>query len=367
MSQDPQARRPTPLALQLAGEIAEHGPISVEAYMQRCLTDPQHGYYTNRAAIGAGADFTTAPEISQIFGELIGLWLAVVWQQMGAPGRVSLIELGPGRGTLISDALRAARLVPDFLAAVELHLVEINPELRELQARALAASGIEATWHADWPEPNGLPTLVLGNEFLDTIPARQWRREEAGDWREVMVGCDAAGSLKFTERQSGPPPVQPADAAAGPGDKILALADFGALADALAVRVAQSPLAGLFIDYGHPETAYGDTLQAVRDHAYEHVLASPGEADLSVSVDFGAVGRALAGRGIATDGPQPQAVFLEALGLAERAARLMAESPERAHEIEVGAKRLTAPGGMGTRFLCLGVRSPELAPLPGFG
>ncbi len=369
MTQDRDTRRQTPLAIQLAQEIAAGGPIGIDAYMQRCLSDPQHGYYTTRSGIGRDGDFTTAPEISQVFGELIGLWAAVVWQQMGRPARVNLVELGPGRGELTADALRAARIMPGFLTAVDLHLCEINPMFREQQAAKLEATdaGVSATWHESWPQLGPDPTIVIANEFLDTIPGAQWRRDPEGQWCEVRVGVNDDQLLEFVSTRAQPSfhddQAVPSQSGA---DDILTWADMSKVAAHLKVMADAAPLAALFVDYGHTVTAWGDTLQAVRGHQPEHPLAAPGEADLSLAVDFAAFTRAVEAQALVVDGPIVQADFLGQLGIAERASKLMATNPARANDIESAIFRLMASPGMGTRFHAVAVRSPGLAALPGF-
>jgi SAM-dependent MidA family methyltransferase len=365
MTADPDERRDTLLARRLVAEIKATGPISVNRYMERCLGDPEHGYYRSRSGIGRDGDFTTAPEISQVFGELIGLWSAVVWQQMGAPERVNLVELGPGRGVLMADALRAASIMPGFLAAIDLHLVEINPAFREMQSQRLAKGTRAPTWHNKWPELAAHPTIVIANEFLDTVPASQWQRGADGDWLELCVGAGAEGNLQFVRRAVAPPPVARALPQADE-DTTFTHSDFSDLAGHLAAQSNRAPLAALLLDYGHTKTAWGDTLQAVRNHAFEHPLTSPGEADLSVAVDFEEFARATKGDQLSIDGPLTQAEFLGRLGISERASRLMAANPGRAHDIESGVFRIMSETGMGTRFQAIAVRSPQLAALPGF-
>jgi SAM-dependent MidA family methyltransferase len=341
---DPDARRDTPLARKLTERIRRHGPITVADYMHACLFDAEHGYYVSQPAIGGAGDFVTAPEISQVFGELIGLWCAVAWQSMGAPGRVRLVELGPGRGTLMRDALRAARLLPPFFAAIDVDLVETNRHLRGVQRATLADMGATIGWHDDLATVPAAPTIVIGNEFLDTFPVSQTM-----DHGPRRVGVDPGGRLVF-------------EPAAGP---IRERQDHAHLTHALAARAASSALAGLFLDYGHVETSAGDTLQAVRAHAAEHPLCSPGEADLTVQVDFAAFAAAARGHGFAVDGPVPQGAFLGRLGIVERASRLMGANPAKAGEIEFAVARLINPQGMGSRFKAIGIRSPALPPLPG--
>ena len=366
-SYDPEARRDTPLALKLRERIARDGPITVAAYMEACLTDPEHGYYVHRSAIGASGDFITAPEISQIFGELIGLWAAFVWQQMGRPARFRLMELGPGRGTLMRDALRALRIVPGIADAAEVVLVEINGPLQTMQAKALAGTPWRISWSHGIPEPAAMPFIVIANELLDTLPVHQSIMQPDMSWGLRHVGLDAKDRLCFVTRPS---------AATSPwrdakrGD---ILEDCYQEYGSLCCRFAQSqPFAGLFLDYGHVKSDLGDTLQALRAHAYEHPLTSPGEADLTAHVNFEAFAEAAAagwaslGHDLVIDGPVTQAEFLGSLGIMERASRLMAANPAKAGAIEMDVARLMSPTGMGSRFKAIGLRSPQLPPLPGF-
>ena len=361
MSYDAALRRDTPLALELRARIAAAGPMSVHDYMGACLNDPAHGYYRTRRAIGGGGDFITAPEISQVFGELIGLWAAVTWQQMGSPSAVQLVELGPGRGTMMADALRATRRVPGFVDAARIQLVEPSPVLAAVQREALAGCGREVAWVDDLADVESGPTILLANEVLDVLPVRQVLRADDG-WRERCVGLDADGGLAFAagDAVSGDVIPQGLAASAAPG-AICEVRDLGSVAAQLRRLAEGGPLAALVIDYGHAENALGDTLQAVRGHAYEHPLASPGEADLTAQVDFGAAALAMRAAGLVVEHLTTQAEFLGALGIAERASRLMSANPRRTQEIETGVLRLMAPQGMGTRFKVLGVRSAGAA------
>jgi SAM-dependent MidA family methyltransferase len=345
MTYDPEARRDTPLALKLKERIRRQGPISVGDYMQACLQDPEHGYYVKQAVIGRDGDFITAPEISQVFGELIGLWSAVVWQQMGSPARANLIELGPGRGTLMRDALRAAGTVPGFVDAIDVHLFESNDYLVQLQRKTLASVKSARHWHASLQTIPVGPGLIIANEFLDTAAVRQsiygTERRVALDANDRLVFEPDSGIIE--ERQ-----------------------DHTALTSELASRATAAPLAALFIDYGHLATAAGETLQALRGHAPEHPLCSPGEADLTVHVDFAAFAEAIPPEVLSIDGPITQGEFLGRLGIAERASRLMNANPAKAADIELGVARLIAPQGMGSRFKVIGVRSIDIPALPGF-
>ena len=366
MSADPAAATPTPLAQKLASLIARAGPWRVNDYMQACLLDPEFGYYRQRAALGRKGDFITAPEISQVFGELIGLWCAVVWQQMGSPRAVRLIELGPGRGTLMRDMLRAVRAVPGFHAALTVCLVETNATLAAEQQAALADADVPVTWtNALNTEAGDDPAIVIGNEFLDTLPVAQWVLVR-GEWRARCVGVQPDGRLCFVEGEPAHGLRLPPEIAQTARDGDVFETRTPLLEGWAAQLAALGPmLAALFIDYGHVTPVFGETLQAVKEHRYADPLIAPGETDLTAQVDFAAVAEAMRNHGLACDGPNPQAEFLGVLGISARASRLMHANPERAGEIETAVARLMAPGGMGTRFKAIGVRSPQLAPLPG--
>lgn len=372
---DPDARRDTPLALKLKERIRREGPITVAQYMRACLQDPEHGYYRTRTAIGRAGDFITAPEISQVFGELIGLWAAIVWQQMGSPSRVNLVELGPGRGTLIKDALRAARIVPGFHGALSVHLVESNEPLRVMQRAALADFSGSVTWHDDIFASLGHgraiaagATIIIANEFLDADPISQWVFQ-GGQWHERGVDLDEAGKLRFTTFAASDDftPTMGPDYVPQAGDineRCAILAEMGVMISSS----LQHPFAALFIDYGHTRSAPGDTLQAVEAHKSVSPLFAPGESDLTAHVDFEMFENLCTegNPGAAVDGPVTQAEFLGSLGIMERASRLMSANPAKAHEIELGIARLMAVPGMGSRFKVMGVRSKDLPPLPGF-
>lgn len=381
---DPDERRDTPLALELKELIRQRGPVSVEAYMEACLQDAEHGYYRKQVALGAEGDFITAPEISQVFGEIIGLWSAVVWQSIADERPRHLIELGPGRGTLMRDALRAISVVPGLLSSLDVTLVESNSALRQAQLDLLELCGVPLRWHPAWPTlvksysdaQLGLirrspvadgPAIIIGNEFLDVLPIQQ-RVRRNGAWHHRRVGLDARGELAFVVSDPSPVgPPEPLDARSRDGDVYCFSHRLRELLGGLILtRARHGPVAALLIDYGHSEPALGDTLQAVRKHRYESVFASPGEADLTAQVDFSAAGRLASHLGLMVDGPVTQAEFLGRLGIIERASRLMSANPAKAASIEAGVARLIAVPGMGDRFKVLGVRSPEVATLPGF-
>jgi NADH dehydrogenase [ubiquinone] 1 alpha subcomplex assembly factor 7 len=359
----------TPLEAEIRRIIAVDGPMSVAAFMRLCLGHPEHGYYTTRDPFGRGGDFITAPEISQMFGELIGLWAAAAWQAMGAPARVALMELGPGRGTLMADALRAARVVPAFVAALNVHLVETSPVLRRLQQERLAGLGVPVAWHGDIADVPDGPLIVIANEFFDALPVHQAVKAADG-WHERMVGVDA-GALAFALH---PDPI-PGFAAIVPGR--LAGAPTGAVYEwrsgdvvaEIAHRVAGHGGAALTLDYGHRESALGETLQAVGRHAFADPLASPGEVDLTAQVDFAALARTAEGAGARVHGPVAQGEFLRRLGIEARAAALRATAtPAQAVDIDDALARLAGTGGdaMGELFKAIAFADPRLDALPGF-
>jgi len=362
---------PPGLAAKIARRIRRGGPLSIAAFMAMALHDPDSGYYARRDPLGSAGDFVTAPEISQIFGELIGVCLADFWQRIGRPDPVILAELGPGRGTLMADLLRAAQAVPGFRRALRLHLVEASPVLREVQRRRLAeaephfAEGIDAL-------PEG-PLLLVANEFLDALPIRQLVRGRHG-WAERLVALDAAESLAIVESPESPAlalliPAALRDAPPGTVVEICpaAAALAAALGDRLARRPDTAPGMALFIDYGYFPHRSGATLAAVRRHAAASLLEAPGEADLSAHVDFAAFAEAAGAAGAAVHGPVSQGAFLRALGAEARLAALSrgATAAQRAR-LESGLARLLDPAQMGNLFKVMALTSPELPPPAGF-
>lgn len=339
----------------IAAEIGQTGPISVARYMTLALLDPRAGYYTTRDPFGAAGDFVTAPEISQMFGELIGLWAADLWQRLGAPPRIVLAELGPGRGTLMADALRAARALPGFHAALIPWLVEASPRLARIQAERLDGSG--AQWAGDLAGlPGDVPLIVVANEFFDALPIRQFVRRGRA-WHERLVGLDERGALAFA---LAPEPghlddLLPAKILDGAPDGAVAeICPAGrAIAGDLGRRLAAQGGGALIIDYGPPAPGTGDSFQAVRRHGFHDVLADPGQADLTAHVDFAALAAAARAAGAAAWGPIGQGDLLQRLGIAARAAALTRANPGRQAEFDSAATRLTAPDQMGTLFQAL--------------
>jgi len=356
------------LARKIARRIRAEGPLSVAAYMAMALHDPDEGYYARRDPIGAQGDFITAPEISQVFGELIGLWCAVVWGHLGRPDPVILAELGPGRGVLIGDLLRAAATAPEFRRALRLHLVETSAPLRAAQERRLGQ--LEPIWVPRFEDlPDG-PMLLVANEFLDALPIRQFVRRDL-HWSEQMVTLDDEDRFVFVD---GPPspiarlliPQGFRDSAQQ--DTVVEVCPAAlALAAALGARFSRQAGAALFIDYGYFPSAPGPTLCALHRHRAVSVLSSPGTADLSAHVDFAAFAEAARAGGAETHGPVPQARLLAALGAAQRAAALRARAtPSQQRALDSGIERLLDPGGMGTQFKAVALVSPWLPPPPGF-
>ena len=350
----------TPLEGIIRARIARLGPISVADYMALCLLHPEHGYYTTRNPLGQTGDFITAPEISQMFGELLGLWLAQTWRDQGAPEAFVLAELGPGRGTLMADALRAASRVRGFTKAARLCLVEVNPALQAQQAGLLGRYGPE--WFADVTAlPDG-PLFLVANEFFDALPVRQYIRDASG-WHERLIGLQD-DTLAF-----GLGPVLPDGAVGGlpaqeAGEAFREASPAGAsLASALAGRIAKAGGVALILDYGG-DGSDGDTFQALKAHRKVSPLATPGEADLTAHVDFASLRHAATGVGARMTATTPQGAFLERLGITQRAQALAVGRTGAALDALIAAhRRLTHPAEMGTLFKVAAV-FPEGQPEP---
>jgi NADH dehydrogenase [ubiquinone] 1 alpha subcomplex assembly factor 7 len=351
------------LADRLARRIRTGGPITVAEYMASALSDPRHGYYRTASPIGTEGDFTTAPEISQMFGELIAAWLVECWMQMGRPLPVRLIELGPGRGTLMSDILRVAARLADWGASAEIHLVEINPALRRCQALALAA--YRTVWHDSLATVPGGPALLIANEFFDALPIRQLVFH-AGAWRERRIGWSEDLGFHFVV-DALPTPLAallPAAVKTAQAGEILEIspASVGLMTE-IAERCRDDRGAALIVDYGRAETGCGESLQAVRRHRSADILVDPGTADLSALVDFARLAQAAREAGAAAFGPATQGDFLRALGIEARARRLEASaSSDQRRDIEHAVERLTGKAAMGNLFKVLAVAAPEIVP-----
>lgn len=355
----------------LLERIGREGPVSVAAFMAEALFDPRDGFYATKNPIGAGEDFITAPVISQMFGELIGLWCVQAWMDLGQPRPFRLAELGPGTGAMMADALRAARAAPGFIDAVDVTLVEASAALKMVQGRTLTPAGVMTGW-ADRIEsvPAG-PAVILGNEFLDCLPVRQ-AVKSGGAWRERMVGLDPEDPARLAFGTG--PVLSPEDAALiapalrdaadgslaeiRPGDR--------QVVDALAARFTRHTGRALFIDYGPAEPETGDTLQALKAHEKVDVLSEPGTADLTARVDFASLAAAAREAGLDVHGPVTQAQFLSQMGIEVRAAALLRANPDRKQEIARQLWRLTDGEQMGSLFKVIALSSPGLPAPPGF-
>jgi SAM-dependent MidA family methyltransferase len=359
----------SPLEAEIRRLIGVAGPMPIAEYIRLCLTHPEYGYYMTHDPLGSGGDFITAPEISQMFGELVGLWVASVWRQMGSPENVRLVELGPGRGTLMLDALRAAKVVPGFRDAVVLHLVEISPALQRAQEQRLGDLEIPILWHDALEQVPSGPVIVIANEFIDALPVHQAVKEADG-WHERVVEIDGEGSFAFGVAR------EPLAHFASTVPRKLRDAQHGAIYEWRYDKIAfergrrvRTAAAALILDYGHMQSSMGDTLQAVAGHAFTNPLVAPGEVDLTAHVDFEAFASGAESLGARIHGPMSQRDFLLRLGIDKRAAALKASAPrEKAVEIDVALSRLIAGGkrGMGELFKALAVADPKLGALPGF-
>ena len=359
----------SPLHSEIRQLIKASGPMPVWRYMELCLTHPQFGYYVARDPLGREGDFTTAPEVSQMFGELLGLWAASVWKAIDSPSVLRLIELGPGRGTMMADALRALRVLPPLYQSLNVHLVEINPVLRDKQKSML--SGVRnIAWHDSIDDVPDGPAVILANEYFDVLPIHQMVRRETG-WHERTVEVDPEGRLVFG---SAAEPTQRFEVLLPP---LIRAAPVGAVFEwrpdteimKIASRVRDQDGAALIIDYGHLLSDAGDTFQAIARHSFTDPLKHPGQADVTAHVDFQALERAAEGIGARVHGPVTQGDFLRRLGIETRALTLMAKaSHEVSEDISGALKRLIGGGrgGMGSLFKVLAVSEPQLTSLAGF-
>jgi NADH dehydrogenase [ubiquinone] 1 alpha subcomplex assembly factor 7 len=358
----------SPLQPEIKKLIKTSGPMPVWRYMELCLTHPQHGYYVSRDPLGREGDFTTSPEVSQMFGELLGLWAASVWKGLGSPSLLRLIELGPGRGTMMADALRALRVLPPLYQALSIHLVEINPVLREKQKAALSgARSIE--WHDNIDEVPEGPAVILANEYFDVLPIHQVVKRETG-WHERTVEIDGNGKLGFGFAAEPTPRFEvllPPLVRAAPVGAVFEWRPDAEIMK-IATRMRNQGGAALIIDYGHVRSDAGDTFQAIARHSFADPLKNPGQADVTAHVDFQALARAAEDIGARVHGPVPQGEFLQRLGIETRALGLMAKAThEVSEDISSALKRLIGGGrgGMGSMFKVLAVSEPNLTSLAG--
>ena len=347
-----------PLEEIIAKEIKETGPMTVAAFMERALSHPKYGYYMTRDPFGVKGDFTTAPEISQLFGEMIGLWCVDMWLRMGSPRQFSLVEAGPGRGTLMADIMRATRHVKGFHDACSVHLLEMSPVLKKYQKEAL--QNYTVTWHSDLASlPQEGPVLFVANEFFDALPVRQIENKN-GQPMEVFVGVN---DNQFCFRSY---PLDVHGKKFAQGDFVEWAPDREVFLKAVADQVVMQGGAGLIVDYGYIEGA-GNTLQALKGHAYKDVLQEVGECDITAHVDFAALETCLRRTNVAVYGPVNQRAFLKSMGIDLRLKHLLehASAAQKQTLIE-GAERLTDITDMGSLFKVLGFSHSSCKEMAGF-
>lgn len=347
--------------------IAAQGPISIAQFMTQALHDPQGGYYATRDPFGSGGDFTTAPEISQMFGEMLGLWCLQAWHDQDRPKNPRLIELGPGRGTLMNDVLRTMRSLPEFFERLEVVLVEASPVLRGIQEEKLKNSGVPVRWSTHFDATlSDRPLFLLANEFFDALPIRQFVKTERG-WCERMVTLKDDRLVFALAPVPVPSALIPLDRRDAPDGAVFETAPAAsALAGEIAAIVARRGGGALITDYGYDAPGPGETLQAVASHSFADVLDDPGESDLSAHVDFLALAAAARHSGAQVFGPRKQGDFLVDVGIAGRAEKLMAANPGAAQTLVVGVERLIAPEQMGILFKALAVMPGGAPKPPGF-
>jgi NADH dehydrogenase [ubiquinone] 1 alpha subcomplex assembly factor 7 len=339
--------------------ITTSGPISIAHY----IAESNARYYASRDPLGSAGDFVTAPEISQMFGEMIGVWLADVWQRAGSPAQVHYVEAGPGRGTLARDALT---VMARFGLTPQVHFVEGSPALRAVQAALVP----QAQWHDDLSTvPDDAPLLLVANEFLDALPVRQLVHTGAG-WRERMVGWDGTHLLPVVGDRpmdaAIPPELHAALGETPDGAIVEASPAAATVVGEIAARLAQQGGAALLIDYGYAEMQFGSTLQAVRAHAGVDPFAFPGEADLTAHVDFAALVPIVQRHGVRWLGTVGQGAWLQAVGIGARAQALSKRFPDQAQAIGAAFHRLVAPDAMGTLFKVMGLSAAEWPAGAGF-
>jgi len=352
--------------------VRAQGPISVATYMAEALGNEKHGYYMKKDPFGQQGDFTTAPEISQMFGEIIGLWQATSWLNMGRPDKIHLIELGPGRGTLMQDALRAMKIIPGLLAATRIHLVEMSPILRKMQQKSLGDYPAPE-WHSRIGDilrhARGEPILVIANEFFDALPVRQFQKTDNG-WHERLVSLDGRDRLALRLAPM-PAPEQVIPGAlqrAAPGS-IVEICHAGEhIMAEIAEHIGQFGGAALIIDYGYGQQDCGDSLQAVKNHKYTDILQDPGDADLTAHVNFQRLREIATTYNTRTYGPTGQGSFLNAMGIRQRADALGKEaSASQREDIRTALHRLTHEDEMGRLFKVMAVTESGLPDISGFG
>ncbi len=342
-----------PLKSLIENMIRQNGPMRIDQYWSLCLAHQDYGYYKTRDPLGAAGDFTTAPEISQLFGEMVGIWVAEEWIRLSSPQKIHLVECGPGRGTLMADILRVIKIVPGCLDAVQVHLVETSPALKEKQRQTLPS--IKPVWHDSLETlPDDAPLLFVANEFFDALPIRQFICGANG-WQERVIALSGDGALCFAPGSV----VLANNLPSGMAGDIFEWAPAReAVASEMGRRLKNQGGSGLFIDYGHPVSALGDTLQAVSRHKFENILDKQGDADITSHVDFGTLALQFLNQE-AIPSCCTQKEFLERMGIGARAAQLerTATSEDQKEAIKAGLSRLIDKDAMGELFKVLEVRS----------
>lgn len=354
----------TDLKTRILEDIALTGPMPLSRYMNLCLGDPVSGYYMTRDPFGQKGDFTTAPEVSQMFGELIGAWLVSAWQALGSPSRIRVAELGPGRGTLMADCLRSMALEPNLMRGLQIDMVDMSPILTVAQQKKLSHAPCPVRWHSSLPDSD-LPTLLIANEFFDALPVHILVKTEKGI-AERHVITSQEGKLGFADLPT-KLTISQSQIDATPFGTVFELSpERNDVADNIAAGIDANGGAALLIDYGYLQPKTGATFQALTNHQMVDPLDQPGEADLTALVDFTSLERCFKSRGIHVSGPVSQMDFLLDLGLMERAGQLGAD---QSHEIQTGLQqavtRLVSPDEMGTLFKVLAATSFD-DPMPGF-
>lgn len=353
----------------LQQKIRQSGPITIAEYMSLALHDPQFGYYRTKEPIGKDGDFVTAPEISQMFGELLGVWLVTYWQMIHSPEDAILVELGAGKGTLMSDILRSAKKVPNFLPSREVHIIDINPALIKEQQKALQAYDYKLNWHEDLSSLPDKPALFIANEFFDALPITQciWRE---GEWRERLVGLDDHGALTFTHSEQ--PTLNcrkiPSDFKEAREGDIYEFSEASMhITEQMAAHIKKHGGGALIIDYGYALNKLKDTLQAVKEHRYHDVLDSPGEADITAHVNFPSLQEAAFSKGCKAHIDVTQGELLVDLGIQVRAAMLARGKSAKDREQMMGdVERLISPEHMGILFKCMAITPPNTPAPYGF-
>jgi len=353
----------------IKNRIALKGPLSVSDYMREALFNSEHGYYMTGDPLGKRGDFITAPEISQMFGELIGLWCAVMWEKMGSPAKINLIEMGPGRGTMMADALRATSAVPGFFGAINIHMIETSPSLKKRQKRNLQALNSNIRWHESFQDVSEGPFILIANELFDVLPIRQFVKSING-WLERKVGCNRQGELAWVVDQN----------CLLSRDLItpqLIRCDMGSIFESchvaaeLIMNITESVVkyggAALIIDYGYSKSGVGDTLQAVKDHNYFDILSEPGKTDLTAHVDFEYLAENAKATGGLVHGPVTQRDFLRRIGIEIRSDQLKnLASTRQKSEVLTGLNRLIGADEMGNLFKVMAITHPSQMSPEGF-